>query len=318
VGFIRKVRLGNAGRFAVSAIVLAQLALAPAALAGTGGAVTPAGAPPPPPSNAGTPSSTPSAGTLTLEAVTVAPRKSFYFGYHYASIHFTLASTQPENDIVVNVLNSAGEVVKTYYVEDAVTGQTTIVRWDGSTNEGKPARNGRYRFQVLPQTTAPVARTRVKHEGTGTEAESLGFNFFAFAFPVLGAHEFAMGEGRFGAPRSGHTHQGQDVMAACGTPLVAARGGRVQFAGFQSAAGNYLVIDGRGSPYDLMYAHLAEPSPLKTGDVVHTGQPIGIVGETGDATACHLHFEMWSAPGWYEGGSPFDPLPYLEQWDKYS
>ena len=40
--------------------------------------------------------------------------------------------------------------------------------------------------------------------------------------------------------------------------------------------------------------HLAEPSPLKVGDLVRTGQPIGIVGDTGDATACHLHFELWA------------------------
>ena len=57
---------------------------------------------------------------------------------------------------------------------------------------------------------------------------------------------------------------------------------------------------------------------LKTGEPVRTGQPIGIVGDTGDATACHLHFELWGAPGWYEGGSPVDPLPFLKKWDAYS
>jgi len=46
-----------------------------------------------------------------------------------------------------------------------------------------------------------------------------------------------------------------------------------------------------------------------------TGQPIGFVGRTGDATACHLHFEMWPAPGWYTGGSAVDPLPSLKSWD---
>ncbi len=102
-------------------------------------------------------------------------------------------------------------------------------------------------------------------------------------------------------------------MAECGTPLVAARGGVVQYAEYEANAGNYVVIDGKGTPNDFMYAHLAEPSPLQAGDTVRTGQPIGIVGDTGDATACHLHFEMWGAPGWYEGGCPFDPLPYLEE-----
>ena len=107
-------------------------------------------------------------------------------------------------------------------------------------------------------------------------------------------------------------------MAACGLPLVAARGGRSSTRATRASAGNYLVIDGKGTPYDTAYMHLAEPSPLKTGEPVRTGQPIGIVGDTGDATACHLHFELWGAPGWYEGGSPVDPLPYLKKWDAYS
>jgi murein DD-endopeptidase MepM/ murein hydrolase activator NlpD len=137
-------------------------------------------------------------------------------------------------------------------------------------------------------------------------------------FPVQGPHDFGGPDARFGAARPGHTHQGQDVMAACGTPLIAARGGIVQYAEYEANAGNYVVIDGKGSPNDFMYAHLAEPSPLQVGETVRTGQPIGIVGDTGDASGCHLHFEMWGAPGWYEGGSPFDPLPYLEKWDAYS
>ena len=102
-------------------------------------------------------------------------------------------------------------------------------------------------------------------------------------------------------------------MAACGLPLVAARGGQVQYSGFEGAAGNYVVIDGKGTSYDMAYMHLAKPSPLQTGDTVRTGQPIGIVGDTGDATACHLHFEIWTAPGWYEGGSPIDPLPLPQE-----
>jgi murein DD-endopeptidase MepM/ murein hydrolase activator NlpD len=42
------------------------------------------------------------------------------------------------------------------------------------------------------------------------------------------------------------------------------------------------------------------------------------VGDTGNASGCHLHFELWSAPGWYAGGEPFDPLPRLQRWDAQS
>jgi murein DD-endopeptidase MepM/ murein hydrolase activator NlpD len=109
------------------------------------------------------------------------------------------------------------------------------------------------------------------------------------------------------------------VSAACGTKLVAARGGRVQYRGYQaSGAGNYIVIDGYKTQYDFVYMHLMKPALATKGQNVTTGQMIGKVGTTGSSSGCHLHFEMWVAPGWYEGGHPIDPLPTLRQWDKFS
>jgi murein DD-endopeptidase MepM/ murein hydrolase activator NlpD len=311
---MRDLRLPAAGSILILAVLGLAAIFASSAAAATGGAFTPSASPPPPSSPAGAPSAAPSAGELSLLAAETAPRKSFYFGYRFPRLSFTLGSTQATNDIRIDVVDSAGEVARSFYREDVAPNVPTKIRWDGTTAEGKPAPDGRYSFRIGPQVaTAPAAR-----RATASTVLSLGFTFYGYAFPILGAHEFGVSAGRFGAGRSGHTHQGQDVMAACGTPLIAARGGKVQFAGFQYAAGNYLVIDARGSTNDFMYAHLAEPSPLQAGDTVRTGQPIGIVGDTGDATACHLHFEIWAAPGWYEGGAPFDPLPELEKWDRYS
>jgi murein DD-endopeptidase MepM/ murein hydrolase activator NlpD len=312
---VRSERSGRRpGVKSVVAAIAMALAFPAAAVAGTGGAVTPGSAPPPPSSEAGAPAAAPTAGVVSLLSAEAAPRKSFYFGFRAARIKFTISSTQPANDLKVDVVDAAGTVIKTFFLGGVEPNLPVTIRWDGSTDDNRPAANGRYSFRVSPQTEgAPAAR-----RATSSTPLSLGFSFYRFAFPILGPHEFGGSGGRFGAGRSGHTHEGQDTMAACGTPLVAARGGVVQYSGYQSLAGNYLVIDGRGSPVDFMYAHLAEPSPLQVGETVRTGQPVGIVGDTGDATACHLHFEMWSAPGWYEGGSPFDPLPYLEEWDAYS
>jgi murein DD-endopeptidase MepM/ murein hydrolase activator NlpD len=142
--------------------------------------------------------------------------------------------------------------------------------------------------------------------------------FLDHQFPVHGPHNYGGKEGRFGAGRTGHIHEGQDVMAACGTPLVAARGGIVRFRGYQYNAGNYLVINGQATGVDNAYMHLRGPALFKKGARVRTGDLIGYVGQTGDATACHLHFEEWTAPGWYAGGHAIDPLADLRAWDQFS
>jgi murein DD-endopeptidase MepM/ murein hydrolase activator NlpD len=64
-----------------------------------------------------------------------------------------------------------------------------------------------------------------------------------------------------------------------------------------------------------VYMHLQDPSPIPEGDPVAAGQQIGAVGATGDAQGCHLHIEFWTAPGWYEGGTPVDPAPLLRRLD---
>jgi murein DD-endopeptidase MepM/ murein hydrolase activator NlpD len=78
------------------------------------------------------------------------------------------------------------------------------------------------------------------------------------------------------------------------------------------------VIDGKRTGKDFVYMHLRERAEVEQGDRVRTGQRIGEVGETGNATGCHLHFELWSAPGWYEGGRFLNPTPVLRRWDRYS
>jgi murein DD-endopeptidase MepM/ murein hydrolase activator NlpD len=137
-------------------------------------------------------------------------------------------------------------------------------------------------------------------------------------FPVRGPHDFGGAGARFGTGRAGHSHQGHDIFARCGTPLVAARGGKVQFEEHHPAGGHYLVIDGAGTRTDYAYMHLVEASPFDVGDKVSTGQRIGSVGDSGNARGCHLHFELWSGPGWYQGGRPIDPLRALKAWDSWS
>lgn len=136
-------------------------------------------------------------------------------------------------------------------------------------------------------------------------------------FPVRGWHSFGSSGSRFGAARSGHTHQGQDIAATCGTKLVSVRKARVRYRAYEGAAGNYVVLHNIGTHTDFVYMHLIKPAAVEPGQVVSAGQKVGYVGQTGDATGCHLHFEFWRGV-WYGGGHPIDPLHFLKELDRKS
>jgi murein DD-endopeptidase MepM/ murein hydrolase activator NlpD len=135
-------------------------------------------------------------------------------------------------------------------------------------------------------------------------------------FPVQGAYGFGGEDARFGAARSGHVHQGQDLIAAEGTPVVSPRAGVVYWRAYQGAgAGHYLVIRGDDAR-DYVFMHLQDGSvAVAKGDPVAAGQRIGAVGNTGDSHGAHLHFEIWPG-GWFasDDSKPIDPLPDLLAW----
>ena len=81
----------------------------------------------------------------------------------------------------------------------------------------------------------------------------------------------------------------------------------MKYKAFHSRAGYYLVIDGEQTGIDYAYMHLRAAALVDKDERVRTGQLLGYVGDTGDAHGCHLHLEMWSAPGWYSGGSRVRP-----------
>ena len=145
-------------------------------------------------------------------------------------------------------------------------------------------------------------------------------SFFHHRFPLVGPFAYG-GEGsRFGAGRGDHTHQGQDLAAAAGTPIVAPRGGTIETVGYQAAsAGNYVVLNGRDEGRHYVFMHLLDgATAVSEGQQVRTGQRIGQVGSTGRSTGPHLHFEVWTG-GWFvRGGAPIDPLPLLRVWDRWS
>ena len=141
-------------------------------------------------------------------------------------------------------------------------------------------------------------------------------------FPVLGSAEFS---NDFGAPRPQGPHQGIDILAPRHALALAAEPGRVRFYTGSSRAGCMLYLDGSsGTTY--LYIHLnndltdqndnrgncvngvAFPRGLKPGARVAAGQPIGFVGDSGDANGVHPHLHFERHP---HGGGATNPYRYL-------
>jgi len=135
-------------------------------------------------------------------------------------------------------------------------------------------------------------------------------------FPVSGTHSFGGPENRFGAGRAGHLHEGQDILAAEGLPDVAPMAGTIITTGNQPGAAGWYVAEHTPDALDFFFAHCEAGSiAVHAGQSVTAGQELCLLGQTGDATGPHLHFEMWLG-GWRApGGHSIDPLPYLEAWD---
>ncbi len=252
------------------------------------------------------------AGAPGLETGT-SRTKAFVDARPGVKFSFRLSGASATSLKVELVSAADGAVVKTWTPQDVAPDVVQTISWNGRLGHGA-ARPGRYSFRL---TAATADGSTARSSQTG-DAQRDAFDLYDHIFPIRGPHDFGGAAGRFGAGRAGHTHQGQDTFAKCGTRLVAARGGRVKAKQYHALAGNYIVIDGDGTDVDYVYMHLDQPSPFSPGDRVYTGQTIGAVGDTGDAVGCHLHMELWTGPGWYDGGHPFDPLPSLKAWDSWS
>ena len=98
-------------------------------------------------------------------------------------------------------------------------------------------------------------------------------------------------------------HEGIDIGAVSGTPIVASADGRVIFSGSKPGFGNIVHID-HGYGIESFYAH-AKKVIAKIGSTVKRGEPVAAIGNTGSSTGPHLHYEI------RVNGTPVDPLYYI-------
>lgn len=121
--------------------------------------------------------------------------------------------------------------------------------------------------------------------------------------PVDGPNSFI---DSWGYPRSGgRSHEGTDIMAASGTPLVAIVDGTITYEGYGDSAGYWIILSGDDGN---AYWYLHNSQNLVSGGRVQVGEQIATVGSSGNASggAPHVHFEYH--PG---GGGPVNPYPML-------
>ncbi|HEX6643814.1 MAG TPA: M23 family metallopeptidase [Gemmatimonadales bacterium] len=127
-------------------------------------------------------------------------------------------------------------------------------------------------------------------------------------FPVSGYDPGAI-RSRFGADRDAgrRRHEGVDIFAPRGTPVVAAAGGLATWVGDNELGGNVVMVRDRERGEGHYYAHL-DTQLVAEGSIVSAGDTLGLVGNTGNArtTPPHLHFGIY-----LRGRGAVDPHPYL-------
>ncbi|MCF2491215.1 peptidoglycan DD-metalloendopeptidase family protein [Dyadobacter sp. CY347] len=131
----------------------------------------------------------------------------------------------------------------------------------------------------------------------------------ALGFPVSG-HSMSSVISFWGADRDGgvRSHEGIDIRAKRGTPVIAAQNGFVTQTGTNNLGGKVVFLSSVSSSYSLYYAHL-DSQMVSVGQRVIVGDTLGLVGNTGNAitTAPHLHFGIYA-----RGSGAVNPLPFID------
>ncbi|MEA2150355.1 MAG: hypothetical protein QOD69_2185 [Solirubrobacteraceae bacterium] len=241
------------------------------------------------------------AALVPVSGARVSPRHAYVAG-RPVTIVFAVGGAAPVALQVDVVREATGMPVRRFAIAAAAPGAQQRLAWDGLTGGGDVAPGGSYRIRV---------RT------PGGDARNVGrVTLRGHIYPIRARHADRGPAGAFGVARSGaRTHEGFDVLAACGAPVVAARGGTVERVVYDPRLyGNLLVIRGERTRRDYWYAHLLHAPRLRAGDRVRTGERIGSIGATGNARTggCQLHFELRPR------GVPVDPAPELHRWDGWS
>jgi murein DD-endopeptidase MepM/ murein hydrolase activator NlpD len=146
--------------------------------------------------------------------------------------------------------------------------------------------------------------TSAHHGSSGGSSSGVGGHYTGgrLTWPVIGGGNYISQYYHYG-------HWALDIAAAYGTKVVAAASGKVVFAGWKNNGGGWQVWISHGSNLYTTYNHMSAIT-VGGGESVGRGQQVGRIGQSGDATGPHLHFEVWDGPVW-GSGQRMNPLNYL-------
>lgn len=200
----------------------------------------------------------------------------------------------------------AGSTVKVGYAAASARDAVAEPEPEPEPEEPKPEPKDEPEPSEPKESSEPPKPKRRKAPRTRTLATSKGF-----VFPVYGKYTYS---DTWGAPRQNTgRHEGTDIFADAGTPVVAACSGTLRRVGTNVVPGNRLYLTCDKGKDEFFYAHMAAfAEDARNGLHVEAGHVVGFVGSTGDAepTPPHLHFEVM--PG---GGESVNPYPFLRAWE---
>jgi murein DD-endopeptidase MepM/ murein hydrolase activator NlpD len=171
-----------------------------------------------------------------------------------------------------------------------VVGQVLAI--PGAMGEGIP----------VPKATARSSMGSGSSSGRSGSSGASIYRGGNFRWPVSGGGNYISQYFHYG-------HYGIDIAGDYGSPVRAATGGTVIFAGWKGNGGGYQVWISHGSGLYSTYNHMSAVS-VGSGQGVSAGQQVGRLGQSGNATGPHLHFEDWRGGIW-SGGTRVNPLAYL-------
>jgi murein DD-endopeptidase MepM/ murein hydrolase activator NlpD len=166
-------------------------------------------------------------------------------------------------------------------------------------------------LRSINPTTAYILPNQLMPDLLQAQPWQIDPGHFALSYPLSAAAPITSAFGWRQHPISGDRrfHSGTDLGASQGMPVLAAATGRVTGAKSMGGYGLAVTIEHDGR-HETLYGHLSELM-VRSGEMVRSGQVIGLVGSTGSATGPHLHFELrrQSPKGWIA----LDPTPLLRQ-----